>query len=102
LKPPRDGKRRIGRPRRESGSKRHSGFQDMTGETCGSWVVLSEADPGRDGTVRWYARHACGETHVVTGIRLRSAPPRFCPSCARRRKHADGWKNGRIGEVARG
>lgn len=63
---------------------RHSGFVDMTGQVIQGWTVLREAK-GSTGNVRWECQHSCGAEQIIAGIKLRSAPPKFCDACRPKR-----------------
>lgn len=86
----------VRRPARIEGrehrsGKRHSGYIDMTGKTCGTWIVLAEAPQlSVNGTTRWRAQHSCGATWILDGIQLRSKPPQYCANCRPKRSQHPG------------
>jgi hypothetical protein len=66
-----------------AGRPRHPGFVDLTGKVFGSWTVVREAAPSRNGNTRWLCRHDCefGGELIMEGIRLRDKPRKFCDDC---------------------
>lgn len=69
---------------RDPRKTRHVGHIDMTGWEQDGWKVIEEV-PSDDGTSRWRCRHSCGGVEVVTGIRLRNNPNRYCMACRPKR-----------------
>jgi hypothetical protein len=69
---------------RDPRKTRHTGFINMTGWDQDGWKVIEEVQ-SNDGTIRWRCRHSCGGVEIVTGIRLRNNPNKYCMVCRPKR-----------------